>query len=1011
MLRKSMIMIISAMMLFTTFMVLGPVDPNALDTRSNGPIDRTTLWEVETAYQTGGATDGVAIGELISSHDGDEAIVLSRDMGVYLTYFQIDTSSWHTEKIWTSPGQGLTPSIGDLMPDKPGNEVLVVGLSAGLEDADDAGHGLATVLYREGGAWRSINVLETDSLLHGCDIGDLDPTIEGNEAVVVGFTREAYSIWYDQSNSTWHSSLICNDTGNLRKAVIADILPENPGNEVVIASKSGKVLLAYGDAHNWTVETIYDGVPLARIAVGDVDPDEGLEIYVGADTFNDQGIDNPTIIGIKKDGTDWITKTILSDTDKNRGVWVGDVDPNVDGQELYIFGYSRILYQAHGSFSTGYEVSDLYKDTARGHEIRIGDLLTDRPGYEIGIVGYSEALKVIYPSGWEAETAYTSGDATDGVAIGELLSEHEGSEAVILSRDMGVYLSYYEPDTDSWFTEKIWTAQGQGLTPAIGDLMPDKPGNEILVVGLSAGLEDAEDAGNGLATVLYREAGVWTPVKVFEVPSLLHGCDIGDVDPGISGNEAVIVGFTREAYMIWYEEATKTWHSSLICNDTGNLRKVVIADILLENPGNEMVIASKSGKVLLAYGRADNWTVETIYDGVPLARIAVGDIDPDAGLEIYVGADTFNDQGIKNPTIIGIKRSNNAWINRTILSDTDKNRGVWVADVDPDISGQELYIYGYSRILYKAHGTFSAGFEVSQVFTDTARGHEIRIGDLMTSRPGLEIALVGYTRAMKVVSFNRDAPDLHPPRITGSSSVTIASGEVKAISLTIEGSGPITLQINVDDNINAEITPGTLFIKGEATINIDPGHTRASFETTVQVTAMGQGGSGSHNISISVAGDDSPPTIIAAVTPEGETIRDGTWVGPDDELTFSFNEPIDETTLSDLKVTMGGQELEGATFNLSDDGSVLTLYLNNATTIGTIQVHLVGMADLAGNPLSDLVIEVRVEVHSEGSGSDLAILIVVLILIALLVMGALLYMRKMKGEDDEEQTPQVPRQI
>ncbi len=1011
MLRKISIMIISVMMLFTTLTMLETEYSGAMEARSNGPIDRMTLWEVETAYQTGGATDGVAIGELLSSHDGDEAIVLSRDMGVYLTYFQTDTSSWHTEKIWTSPGQGLTPAIGDLMPDKEGNEVLVVGLSAGLEDADDAGQGLATVLYREGGSWQSVNVFNVTSLLHGCDIGDLDPTIEGNEAVVVGFTREAHSIWYDQSDSSWHSSLICNDTGNLRKAVIADILPERAGNEVVIASKSGKALLAYGDANNWTVETIYDGVPLARIAVGDVDPDAGLEIYVGADTFNDQGIENPTVIGIKRSGTDWITKTILSDSDKNRGVWVGDVDPNVEGQELYIFGYSRILYQAHGSFSTGYEVSDLYKDVARGHEIRIGDLLTDRPGYEIAVVGYSQAMKVVYPSGWEVEAAYTSGGATDGVAIGELLSEHEGSEAVILSRDMGVYLSYYRPDTDSWFTEKIWTSPGQGLTPAIGDLMPDKAGNEILVVGLSAGLEDAADAGHGLVTVLYREGGAWKSVNVFEMDSLIHGCDIGDIDSSIPGNEAVVVGFTREAYMIWYEETTRTWHSSFICNDTGNLRKVVIADILPERTGNEMVIASKSGKVLLAYGDANNWTVETIYDGVPLARIAVGDIDPDAGLEIYVGADTFNDQGIENPTIIGIKRSGTDWINRTILSDSDKNRGVWVGDVDPNVEGQELYIYGYSRILYKAHGTFSAGFEISQVFKDTARGHEIRIGDLMTSRPGLEIALVGYTRAMKVVSLNRDAQDLTPPEITGSDSVTIASGEIKAISLAIEGSGPITLQIDVGDNLDAEITPGTLFIKGEVTVTIDPGHTRTSFDSTVRITATGQGGSRSHNITLSVTGDESPPTIIAVVTPEGETVKNGTWVGPDDELVFTFNEPIDETSLSGLKVTMGGRELEDPIFNLSDDGLVLTLDLNNATTIGTIEIHLIGMTDLAGNPLSDLVIEIRVEVHSEGGVSDLAVLIVVLLIIALLVAGFIIYMRKMKGDQEEEQTPQVPRQI
>ena len=90
----------------------------------------------------------------------------------------------------------------------------------------------------------------------------------------------------------------------------------------------------------------------------------------------------------------------------------------------------------------------------------------------------------------------------------------------------------------------------------------------------------------------------------------------------------------------------------------------------------------------------------------------------------------------------------------------------------------------------------------------------------------------------------------------------------------------------------------------------------------------------------------------------------------------------------------------------------MTIGLHNN---GPIEVHLVGMADLAGNPVSDLVIEVQVKGESEDNGHGLAVLIVVLLLIALLVAGVVLYIKTMKKDDEEkeeeeEQTPQVPRQ-
>jgi hypothetical protein len=100
---------------------------------------------------------------------------------------------------------------------------------------------------------------------------------------------------------------------------------------------------------------------------------------------------------------------------------------------------------------------------------------------------------------WDHQYPFIGTDAIDGISVGEVYTDKAGSESVITSRDGGVYLIYY--DNDQWVKEKIWQSPGQQLTPAIGDLRPDKTGNEILVVGLSSGTED-ENPGDGIATVL-----------------------------------------------------------------------------------------------------------------------------------------------------------------------------------------------------------------------------------------------------------------------------------------------------------------------------------------------------------------------------------------------------------------------------------------------------------------------------------------------------------------------------
>ena len=132
---------------------------------------------------------------------------------------------------------------------------------------------------------------------------------------------------------------------------------------------------------------------------------------------------------------------------------------------------------------------------------------------------------------WEPTVAFVNTQTMDGVAVGDADPANPGNDIVTVGRDQGVYLTRYDNTTKQFSTDKIYDLGGQPLSPAIGNLKGDA-NNEIAVVGVSAGNED-EPAGNGTAVVLSRTGTTWTPEVAFEERMLIHGVDIGDLDPTI----------------------------------------------------------------------------------------------------------------------------------------------------------------------------------------------------------------------------------------------------------------------------------------------------------------------------------------------------------------------------------------------------------------------------------------------------------------------------------------------
>ncbi|MGA1873361.1 MAG: hypothetical protein ACMUHY_06785 [Thermoplasmatota archaeon] len=730
----------------------------------------------------------------------------------------------------------------------------------------------------------------------------------------------------------------------------------------------------------------------------------GLEIFGGTDTFK--------VLGFKRGtGSDWTMQEIFVDTDKNRGVWVGDVDPMIPGNELYSYGYSTNLVQITGSFASGWNTRQIWSDVARGHEIRIGEIDPTNDYNEIALVGYANNLSIVKPSGWKANVPFEGTGAIDGVAVGDADVDREGNEIVWCARDQKVYLGYYD-SSGAFSYQDIWNSGGQQLTPAIGNLREDLPGNEILVVGLSSGTEDV-DPGDGTATVLSKSGTGWSAERAFTDEKLVHGADIGDIDPTIDGEEAVIVTFSFKAYMIWWDE--DHWNSSFIFQDTNNVRKVVIADLLPDSihPGNELVAVSKSGNLTIAYGSKDGWTVDVIYSNPdePFARVCVGDVDASSpGLEIFGGTDTFK--------VLGFKRgTGNQWSMQEIFVDTDKNRGVWVGDVDPDTPGNELYSFGYSTKLVQITGSFASGWNRKVIWNDVARGHELRVGDIHPAE-GVEIVTVGYSNNVSVISM-MDASGTSTPTITGGSDVSLEPGEVKDVPLKVESFMKIYFTADEVEDLEFELLPSTMYSSGSLTLKLKAGHVPEAKTVTIDLEVDYGSGKMTYPIEVDIAQDTTAPMVEMLTDGKGIAIGAEDEIMWNDTLHIRFSEPISSQSFvsardaGTLKLESGGKAKD-AVFTLSDDRMSIMVNLEPMKLSGTVLLTFDGLKDDAGLDISQEPLEVRVKGESEDENGIAWVIIIIVLVLLILVAGIIYFVvsQKQAGEGSEEgELPPEPKQI
>ncbi len=342
--------------------------------------------------------DGVCVGDLDPAHDGNEVVFCGLSGNVGLTWWNDVTEQWNTQILWTHVGELLTPIIVDMRPDAvhAGNELYMCGMIEGEES--DTGKGVVVEIYKDGSNWNTEIIYETDGMGHGITVYDLDPTIDGKEIYVVGFDQNVTQIYYNGTD--WVGNVLFTNDGKLKKIEVGEFDASNSGAEAIIVGGVNATEF-YHDGTDWVFQTIYTDekgaapkAGIARVAVGDIlSTNAGGEVVVGTDSWK-------TVV-IYGSGTTWDYEVVMTESPsavasnpKNRGVWIGDLNPDNPGNEIISCGYS---YKAHICWKTGstWNSYEIWDAPGRLHEARIGDFDPTHPGVEAVTGGYGSTAKGI----------------------------------------------------------------------------------------------------------------------------------------------------------------------------------------------------------------------------------------------------------------------------------------------------------------------------------------------------------------------------------------------------------------------------------------------------------------------------------------------------------------------------------------------------------------------------------------------------------------------------------------
>lgn len=365
-------------------------DASVVQLSPNG-LDWPALLRHKGLTTIGGMIDRptICIGNVHSGFPGNEIVI---DGGLYLTVIR-PGGGWSHEILFTvgGAGAGWGSRVGDIDPVHPADEIL--HSYEGVMDRGTIG------LFRENsGVWQE-EIIYNEHVVMDSAVGEFDPMHAGFELVAVTEMGPAYELYPPGGTPTvyWPRRTLWDNIDEAGWVVkIADVEPENPGNEIVYGTRyTDSITMSYPvGSVGHRLDVLFTGIAppgyrtMYDVAVGDVLPAAGLEI-----------------LGVDASGSVYLVRRLA------RGIWQG---------------------------STVWQSS-----TGPLHAVICGNFLPGRPGDEILVAGQSgevTLLMVASPADFDRDGDVDGGDLTlfEACASGPGVPQAAGCEAKDFDSDADV---------------------------------------------------------------------------------------------------------------------------------------------------------------------------------------------------------------------------------------------------------------------------------------------------------------------------------------------------------------------------------------------------------------------------------------------------------------------------------------------------------------------------------------------------------------------------------------------
>jgi hypothetical protein len=341
----------------------------------------------------------------------------------------------------------------------------------------------------------------------------------------------------DTRSNDWQALNLWNDNRELYAVAVGDVDHTHPGDEVVVAGESNKVTVVYGFGNTWVAETVFrDNWYVTSIAIGDIYPlHPGNEIViVGWSTY-------VTMIYKSTDTGEWVSERLYHDYDWLYDVAIGDIYPEHPGDEIVFVGDPRhVIMLNYSSETDTWGSTIIWDNTPDINVIAIGNFDAFHLGNEVAVSGVNIqelGVREIYynQSSGKWRTKFISDIAKDPLemVIGDFYSGHTGDEMALVSIERSVLMIYQNNSADDWVQTRLWQDIESIRDVEIIDILPSRPGNELVVAGYS-----------DFVTIVMEsttEPTGWEHTRIFTGTGNLNGLAFGEFDGFHSGAEFALI--------------------------------------------------------------------------------------------------------------------------------------------------------------------------------------------------------------------------------------------------------------------------------------------------------------------------------------------------------------------------------------------------------------------------------------------------------------------------------------